>query len=87
MSQIFVSFEPGKVGPMHAMYVVTDAEAHELGLKVGGNVNGWGDILAPLLWEKGCPKEATQVGNFLLQMQDRPEGANETVFVLFERAA
>lgn len=77
------------MGPLLAVYVITDkeAQAFDARLVVGGAINVWGDILAPLLWSKGCPKDATVIGNPHLQMRERKPGDEHTTFELYEKAA
>jgi hypothetical protein len=84
---IAVDMWPIEMGPMIATYVVTDEEAREVGLEFGGSANVWGDVIAPILHKKGCPKEATVVGNPYLQMKPRTFETGYTTFVLYEKAA
>jgi hypothetical protein len=83
---IAVDLTPVKMGPMIANYIVTDDEALAVGLGYGDKPNAWGDIIAPILHSKGCPKEATVIGNPYLQMKPRDEDTGYTTFVLYEKA-
>lgn len=72
--------------PYLAEYVVTDAEAAAAGITPETpHLNSWGDLIAPILERKGCPKEELFLGNGRLVTHRRE--ADKVFFRLYHKPA